>query len=436
MFAKGFISLLAGFSATLVNAQSYTSYFTGDTVDVVTDALPGTVLMGGATENDNAMRWFLERADGGDVVVIRASGEDGYNDYFYSELGVTINSVETIVFNNEDAAADPYVIAQIRNAEALWIAGGDQWDYVSYWKDNEIELAINYLINEKHITVGGTSAGSAIQGDAYFSAENGTVYNGDALNDPYDEKVTLGFDDFLENDQLVHVITDTHFDNPDRRGRFITFIGRLTTDFGFPFKGIACEEYTAVCIDENNIGHVYGSYPAEDDYVYFAMVNCVGDQKPDTCVAGVPLDWHDPEAMKVVKFPATENGINTFDLNDWKSCTGEFDWENWWVETGTFKYSTEASPINCDGTESILNNNANMILIYPDPAKEFTTIRFPDDHTIRLIQIYNAAGQLLESGEPNGKTLVVDTANWPAGNYVVKIIGDALYKCGQFVKLN
>ncbi|MFT4801282.1 MAG: hypothetical protein ACI93N_001052, partial [Flavobacteriaceae bacterium] len=81
-------------------AQNYTSYFTGDTTDVTTNHQYGVCLMGGATEHDEAMKWFLLKADGGDVVVLRASGSDGYNDYFYSELGITINSVETLVINN------------------------------------------------------------------------------------------------------------------------------------------------------------------------------------------------------------------------------------------------------------------------------------------------------------------------------------------------
>jgi hypothetical protein len=50
-------------------AQDYTSYFTGDTTDVTVTVQKGTVLMGGASENDNAMRWFLERAGGGDVLL-------------------------------------------------------------------------------------------------------------------------------------------------------------------------------------------------------------------------------------------------------------------------------------------------------------------------------------------------------------------------------
>ncbi len=49
-------------------AQSFTFYFTGDTSDVHPVPQGGVCLMGGATEDDKAMRWFLQRASGGDVV--------------------------------------------------------------------------------------------------------------------------------------------------------------------------------------------------------------------------------------------------------------------------------------------------------------------------------------------------------------------------------
>lgn len=62
-------------------------------------------------------------ADGGDILVLRASGSDGYNNYFYSQLGVTINSVETIVFNNGQAASNAYIQRRIDEAEAIWLAG-------------------------------------------------------------------------------------------------------------------------------------------------------------------------------------------------------------------------------------------------------------------------------------------------------------------------
>ena len=39
--------------------------------------------MGGASEDDEAMKWFLKRANGDDVLVLRASGSDGYYESIY-----------------------------------------------------------------------------------------------------------------------------------------------------------------------------------------------------------------------------------------------------------------------------------------------------------------------------------------------------------------
>lgn len=119
--------------------QSYTSYFTGNTTDQIANPESGICLMGGATEDDEAMKWFLNRSNGGDVLVLRASGSDGYNDYMYSDLGVSINSVETIVFNSAAAANESYIHQKIEQAEAIWLAGGDQWNYVSYWRNTTID---------------------------------------------------------------------------------------------------------------------------------------------------------------------------------------------------------------------------------------------------------------------------------------------------------
>ena len=46
------------FLVVTASSQDYTSYFTGSTEDTVTSPLGGLCLMGGATEDDNAMQWF------------------------------------------------------------------------------------------------------------------------------------------------------------------------------------------------------------------------------------------------------------------------------------------------------------------------------------------------------------------------------------------
>ena len=237
--------------------------------------------MGGATENDNAMIWFLQQANGGDVLVLRASGSDGYNNYMYSGLGVSVNSVETIVFNNSYASSEAYIHQKIQQAEAIWFAGGDQWDYISNWRNSAIDSLINDAISSRNIVVGGPSAGMAILGGFYFSAQDGTVTSSTALSNPFDNNVTVDSLPFISNQFLSDVITDTHYDNPDRKGRHLVFLARILVDYGIEAKGIACDEYTAICIDTNGIARVYGDYPNYDDNAYFIQT-CLLYTSPST----------------------------------------------------------------------------------------------------------------------------------------------------------
>ena len=93
MHCRNAILMLALFAESQADrAQGYTSYFIGNATDVATSPQGCVCLMGGAGEDDHAMAWFLERVDGGDVLVLRCSGSDGYNDYLYSELSVDVES--------------------------------------------------------------------------------------------------------------------------------------------------------------------------------------------------------------------------------------------------------------------------------------------------------------------------------------------------------
>ena len=101
------------------------------------------MLQGGGTDVDENFVRMGARSGGGDFVVIRASGTDGYNPYILGLCGC--DSVETIVFKNRNAAFDAVRDRKIRNAEALFIAGGDQSQYVTFWKNTPVEDAIHYV---------------------------------------------------------------------------------------------------------------------------------------------------------------------------------------------------------------------------------------------------------------------------------------------------
>ncbi|TAD99209.1 MAG: cyanophycinase [Bacteroidetes bacterium] len=297
-------------------AAGYTTYMTGDPADVQTVTTGGTVLMGGSTDVDEAFRWMIQKSGGGDFVVIRVSGADGYNPWVYTTLG-GVNSCETIMITSRTIAADPTVAAKIRNAEALFIAGGDQADYVKNWKDTPVEDAINYLINTKKVPVGGTSAGCAIMSNMYYSALNGTITSASALGNPYDRSMTIGNNDFVNNPFLANTISDQHFSQRDRQGRLLTFMARMTKDWSLNAKGIGVDEMTAVLIEADGTAKVVGTNKA-----YFMQRN--NNSVPELCVSKKALTWNNnQQAVKVyeIQAAATVGASGTFSLTNWTTGT-------------------------------------------------------------------------------------------------------------------
>lgn len=287
----------------------------GDTSDVQGTTQAGTVLMGGSTDVDEAMRWMLTRAGGGDVVIIRASGSTGYNDYLFA-LGAKVNSVETLLINSRDLANNPEIARRVRNAEMVFIAGGDQANYVNFWRNTRLHEALNYLATVKKVPIGGTSAGCAILGRLYFSALQGTIRSEEALANPYDARITLGRNDFLTMPFLANTITDTHYDNPDRVGRHLTFLARIVKDttLGAPMQGIGVEERTAVAINADGKATVFGSGRA-----FFLWQNDA-QTKPEECVAGKPLTWDGKhQAVRSYIITGSAQGNGTFDLTNWSA---------------------------------------------------------------------------------------------------------------------
>jgi cyanophycinase-like exopeptidase len=394
-------------------AQSYTYTFVGDTSDVSTTTQFGICMMGGATEDDNGAEWFLNRAGGGNIVVIRASGGSGYNNYFFSDLGVTVQSVETIVFNNATAANDPFVLRRLENAEAIWIAGGDQYLYESYWKNSPVKTILNNHVNIKQAPIGGTSAGMAILGGHYYNAANGSITSAQALGNPYHSFLTIETD-FLTLPYLSHTITDTHYNNPDRKGRHSTFIARAANDNSGDFFGIAADEYVAICIDENGTATVFGDYPNYMDYAYFIRMNCAADL-PETITSGEPLTWiADNNALFVYRANATSNGATTFNLTTWNEGTGG-TWFNWTIDNGNLQENSAIAPACALGLDTVQDL---AFSVYPNPATSVLHIDYSG--TLLGARLLNAQGKIV--AETTTSVLHLDSI--APGNYSVHISTD------------
>ena len=422
------MTLLFLFSFQCILAQNYSEYLTGNANDVTTNHQTGICLMGGSTEQKEAMIWFLNQADGGDVVVLRASESDGYNDYFYTTLGVNINSVRTFVIANAAGAVDPYVLEKVANAEAIWFAGGDQYDYVQYFKDNAMEEALNTFINDKKGVIGGTSAGLAILGNSYFSAQYGSLESAVALSNPYHPRVALGYNDFLKIPFMEDVITDSHFADRNREGRLSVFLARYAKDQNKRSFGIACNDYTAVCVDAEGKATVYGDYPTHPEFAYFLQANCTPDFTPEKAMAYQPLTWdRGSEALKVYKVPGTKAGSNYFDLSSWNNGSGG-TWENWAVNNGTLTMVAGSNPM-CDRL-SISDHPDLTVAVYPNPVADIIFIK--SKTPVHQVKLYDILGKEVAVPFSNGEEMNVSSLQ--AGLYILKLTSNTSEQSFRIIK--
>jgi len=103
---------------------SYEYWITGNSADAQpARTRAGLFLTGGVVDVLPAWKWFVSCAGGGDVVVLRASGGDGYQGFVSEKIGGA-DSVETIRFNDASAARDPRVLEIIAHADGIFLPVG------------------------------------------------------------------------------------------------------------------------------------------------------------------------------------------------------------------------------------------------------------------------------------------------------------------------
>ena len=200
---------------------------------------------------------FVAASGGGHIVVLKASQyeKDWYNRTM-DDFG-SFRRITTLIFDDRQGAFDPQAASIIRQADALFIAGGDQSKYVNYWSGTPVAQAIkDHLFQGRPL--GGTSAGLAIMGSYVFSAQNGGVTSDEALRDPFHPRITIE-QGFMSIGPLRNLITDTHFSERDRLGRLVTFMFRsYELSHKQSPRGIGVDEGTVAIVDHNGKLQVRG----------------------------------------------------------------------------------------------------------------------------------------------------------------------------------
>lgn len=297
--------LLVLSASTAFAAKQYSYYRVGNPNDVTTSTTAGTVLMGGGTDVDAAFQWMCQRSGNGDFLVIRATGTDAYNPYIQG-LCPNENSIATLIIPNLSAANDPFVASTIQNAEALFIAGGNQADYINLWTGTPVESSINALIS-RGVPVGGTSAGMNVLSQFVYSAlASQGVTSSQALANPFNRYITLA-ENFVDIASLQGLIDDPHFVTRDRMGRDLAFLCRIYSNgWSTAPRDITVDEQTALLLDASGNGSVVGI-----STVYFLQA----PGAPQVCQSGIPLTYQNIAVYRI-------SAGGTFSVPTWSGTGG------------------------------------------------------------------------------------------------------------------
>ncbi len=216
------------------------------------------LLVGGGAEvqggwSDAPYQWALNQSVNKKVAIISYQTQDNWLRNYFLNLGAT--DAVNFTISTTAQANNPTTYSDLMNHDVFFLKGGDQNQYYTLYKGTLVEQAIEDKFNAGGV-IAGTSAGMAILSSIFFSAENGSFFPYDALeniNSPYYS---------LKND-FVHIfpnfIFDTHFAERGRNARLMGFLAKWYQLTGNFIKGIGVDDKTALCIDASTNATCYGT---------------------------------------------------------------------------------------------------------------------------------------------------------------------------------
>ncbi|MEH0937832.1 hypothetical protein [Micromonospora psammae] len=223
-----------------------------------------------------------------DVVVIAGSGTTTPECDVITPL-TGVNSCTTLTLTAARDGDNAQVNTDVRNAEFVYFAGGDQCRYVA-WKGTALEASVESVV-AKGGGVGGGSAGHHVNSDIVYDACTASTTSAIALDDPYDRSLTFTTGMFRWPN-YANTVNDSHFVTRDRMGRLMAFVARAVKDgrtSGGKAWGVGVEEGASLFIDKFGLATLSGP----SAYVV------LGDHQPEVAVSGQPLTYSNFKIWKL-----------------------------------------------------------------------------------------------------------------------------------------
>lgn len=227
-------------------------------------ALPGYLLLvGGGTERSASTawnylpyQWAVQKSTNKKVLVLGVSlptSEPNWLPDYFKTLGAT--HARNLPIASVAEANQAWVYDTLMSYDLIFIRGGDQSKYYSYYKNTQVSRAIVDKYQQGGV-VGGTSAGLHVLSEVVYTAQGESVTPDQVLRNNNDANITLK-NDFLS--LFKGYIFDSHFNERGRFGRLLGFVAHWNIRHNSSVSGIGVDDLTALCIDTSEVGTVYGT---------------------------------------------------------------------------------------------------------------------------------------------------------------------------------
>lgn len=149
----------------VTSASAMERHLAGDrTLPTTKTPAPGLLLMAAGEPNPEGVRWFLDRAAHGHIVVLQAAAADTDSKPPQEWLDGAA-SVETFRFSGRADAEQPQMLASLQKADGIYIADAPISRYLELWRGTAVEKLL-----QAHVLAGkplaGTEAGLTVQDEA------------------------------------------------------------------------------------------------------------------------------------------------------------------------------------------------------------------------------------------------------------------------------
>lgn len=310
------------------------------------------LLVGGGSEKTSASGWstpaYRWAVEGKRVAVIGTS-TGSLAPYLTQNCGAAF--AREFAIDSHDSADSQVLYDTLLTYEAIFFRGGDQWEYYNLYRNTKLQDAVNIIYNNGG-TICGTSAGMAILSTVVFTAQNGSAYPDDCIENPNNNDVKLADDFFHFADGYIF---DTHFAERARFGRLTAFMANFKLNRGISLTGIGIDDMTCMAVDSAMLGTVYGTgcaniYTSDGSYTLNGTKLLADSVQVIQLLQGCTFDFNTHQ----VTMPALNRQLNTEMLSE----TGNYTV----LASGSNKLNENATMLTDLVTNTGLTSDSVLIL--------------------------------------------------------------------------